>query len=55
MNLDGNKEELFIDYNKEDGVEEMMDGANQTANDENKESVEIEIVKEEINNPIDEN
>ena len=33
----------------------MMDGVNQTANDENKESVEIEIVKEEINNPIDEN
>ena len=55
LNLDSSEDELFIGYSKEDGVEEMMGEVDQIPNDENKEPVEIEIVKEEIDNPSDEN
>ena len=36
-------------------VEEMKGEVDQTPNDENKEPVDIEIVKEEVDNPSDEN
>ena len=52
MNL-GSKEKLFICFNHEDDVEEMIREVDQTPDDENKESVEIE--KEETNNLIEEN
>ena len=47
----GSESELFIVYNKEDDIEEMIGEVNQTANDENEELVKIEIVKENIDNP----
>ena len=43
LNLDGSKDELFISYNKEDDVKEMIGEADQTANDGNRESFGIEI------------
>ena len=46
---------FFIGYSKEDDIEEMVGEVDQTPNDENKEPVEIEIVKEEVGNPSDEN
>ena len=55
MNLDGREDEFFIGYNKEDDVEEMVGEVDQTPNDKNKEPVEIEIVKEDVDNPSDEN
>ena len=55
MNLDGSENELFIGYSKEDDIEEMVGGIDQTPNDENKEPVEIKIEKEEVDNPSDEN
>ena len=55
MNNDGIKDKLFISYNKEDDVKEMMGEVDQTVNDGNRESVEIEIEKEETNNLIDDN
>ena len=55
LNLDGSKDELFIGYSKEDDVEEMVGEVDQTPNDENKKPEEIEIVKEEVDNPSDEN
>ena len=54
LNLDGNEDELFIGYSKEDDVEEMEGEVDQTLHDENKEPVEIEIVKEEVVSPSDE-
>ena len=45
--------ELFSGNNKEDDIEEIMGEVYQTANDENEEPVEI--VKEDADNPIDEN
>ena len=53
MNLDGSEDELFIGQSKEDDVEEMVEEVDLTPNDENKEPVEI--VKEEVDNPSDEN
>ena len=43
----------FIGYCKEDDGEEMVGEVDRTPNDENKEPVEI--MKEEVNNPSDEN
>ena len=54
LNLDGSEDEFFIGYSKEDDVEEMVGEVDQTVNDQNKEPVEIEIVKEEVVNPSDE-
>ena len=53
MSFDGSEDELFIGYSKEDDVEEMMGEVDQTANNEKEESVENEIVKEEIDNLIE--
>ena len=57
LNFDGSEDELFIGYSKEDDVEEMVGEVDQTPNDENNEPVEIEIeiVKEEVDNPSDDN
>ena len=55
MNFDGNEVEIFINYNKENDVEEVVRKINQTTNDENEEQLEIEIVEEEVDNSIDEN
>ena len=55
LNLDDSDDELFICYSKEDDVDEIAGEVDQTPNDENKESVETEIVKEEVENPSDEN
>ena len=55
MNLDSSEDELFIGYGKEDDGEEMVGEVDQTPNNENKESVEIEFVKEEVGNLSDEN
>ena len=55
LNLDGSTDEFFIGYSKEDDVEEMVGEVDQTTNDENKEPVDIEIVKEEVENSSDEN
>ena len=53
LNFDGSEIEFFIDYSKENDVEEMVEEVDQTPNDENKKLVEIEIVKEEVDNPSD--
>ena len=55
MNLDGSEDELYIGYSKEDDVEEMVGEVDQIPNDENKEPIEIEILKEEVGNSSDEN
>ena len=55
FNLGGCEDELFIDYSKEDDVEEIVREVDQTPNDENIEPVGIEIVKEKVDNPSDEN
>ena len=52
LNLDGSKDELFIDYNKEDNAKEKIGEVDQTANGENQQSVEIKIMKEETDNPL---
>ena len=55
MNYDGSVVELFISFSKEDDVKEIVGEVDQTLKYENKEPVKIEIVKEEVDNPSDEN
>ena len=54
LNVDGSETELFLGYSKEDDVEEMVGEVDQTLHEENKEPVDIEIVKEEVVDPSDE-
>ena len=43
LNLDGNEDELFLGYSKEDDVEEMVGEVDQTPNDEIKSQLKLKL------------
>ena len=55
MNLDGCEDELLIGYYKENDVGEMVGELEHATNYENEEYDKNEIVKEETDDPINEN